>query len=83
MQVFDAKYRKLARVSTGVVPIAHLNISLNSTSARTNVAVPPWSCTCAGPKHPNIVLPYSKYVTASAWINYTRTLLLYKPNNLA
>jgi hypothetical protein len=81
--VLDAKNRILTRVSTGAVRNAHRSIFRKSTSARTNVAVPPYSCNCAGPKHPNIALPYSKHVTASAWINYTRTLLLYRPSNRA
>jgi hypothetical protein len=46
---------------------AHLSILRNSTSARTKIAVPPCSCIRAGPKHPNIVLPYNKHVTASAY----------------
>ena len=80
--MLDAKNRILTRVSTGAVRNAYRSIFRKSTSARTNVAVPPCSCNFEGPKHPNIVLPYSKQVTAIAWINYTRTLLLNNPNNL-
>jgi hypothetical protein len=81
--VLDAKYRTLARVSIGVVRSAHLNILRNRISARTNVAVPPCSCIRAGPKHPNIVLPYSKHVTANACTNCILTLLLCSPSSLA
>ena len=79
----DAKNRTLARVSIGAVRKAHRNILRRNTSARTNVGVPPCSWIRAGPKHPKIVLPYSKHETASAYINYTLTLLLLNPNNLA
>jgi hypothetical protein len=37
----------------------------------------------AGPKQPKITLPYSSVVTASAYTNCIRTLLLYNPSNLA
>jgi ABC-type phosphonate transport system ATPase subunit len=67
--VLDAKYRTLARVSIGVVRNAHLNILRSKISARTNVAVPPCSCMRVGPKHPKIVLPYSKHVIARACTN--------------
>ncbi len=67
MHVLDAKYSTLVRVSIVAVRNAHLSIFRNSTSARTKVAVPPCSCIRAGPKHPNIVLPYNKHVTASAY----------------
>jgi hypothetical protein len=83
LHVLDAKYRTLARVFTGVVRNAHLIIFRRNISARTKVAVPPCSCIRAGPKHPNIVLPYNKHVTASAYTNYTLTLLLKSPSNLA
>ena len=57
----------LARVSTGTVRNAHLSIFRNNMSARTNVGVPPCSYIRAGPRHPKIVLPYNKHVTASAY----------------
>jgi hypothetical protein len=62
---------------------AHLSIFRSSTSARTKVAAPPCSCMRAGPKQPNIVLPYSKHETASAYTNCILTLLLFNPSNLA
>ena len=83
MQLFDAKYSILVRVSTGVVRIAHLSIFRKNISARTNVGAPPCSYIRAGPRHPKIVLPYSKHVTASACTSYTRTRLLINPSNLA
>ena len=83
LQVLDTKYRTLARVFTGVVRNAHLSIFRRNISARTKLAVPPCNCMRAGPRHPNIVLPYNKQVTASAYTNYTLTRLLHRPNNLA
>jgi hypothetical protein len=83
LQLFDAKYSILVRVSTGVVRMAHLSILRKNISARTNVGVPPCSYIRAGPRHPKMVLPYSKHVTASACTSYTRTRLLTNPSNLA
>ena len=81
--MLDAKYRTLARVSIGVVRSAHLNILRRKISARTNVAVPPCNCMRVGPKHPKIVLPYSKQVIARACTNYILTRLLCNPRSLA
>jgi hypothetical protein len=72
----------LTRVSIGVVFNAQRSILCSSTSARLNAGAPPCSYIRAGPKHPNITLPYNKVDTANACTNYTRTLLLNNPNNL-
>ena len=58
---------------------AHLSIN---TSAQTKTDVPPTNYNRAGPKHPNITLPYSKVVTASACTSAILTLLLCKPSSL-
>jgi hypothetical protein len=72
----------LTRVSIGVVFNAQRSILCSSTSARLNAGAPPCSYIRAGPKHPNITLPYNRVDTANACTNYTRTLLLNNPNNL-
>ena len=66
----------------GVIFNAQRSILRSSTSARLNAGAPPCSYIRAGPKHPNITLPYNKVDTANACTNYTRTLLLNNPNNL-
>ncbi len=83
MHVLVAKYSTLVRVSIVAVRNAHLSILRSSISARAKVAVPPYSCMRAGPKHPNIVLPYNKHETASAYTSWILTLLLFNPSNLA
>jgi hypothetical protein len=83
LTLFDAKYSILTRVSIGAVLSAHLNILRIKISARTNTYAPPVNCMRAGPKHPNMTLPYSSVVTASAYTNCIRTLLLCKPSSLA
>jgi hypothetical protein len=70
----------LTRVSMGVIRNAHRNILRSTDSARANTGVPPCICIRAGPKQPNITLPYNNVVTANAYTNYTRTLLLNNPN---
>jgi hypothetical protein len=66
----------------GVIFNAQRSILRNSTSARLNAGAPPCSYIRAGPKQPNITLPYNKVETANACTNYTRTRLLNNPNNL-
>jgi hypothetical protein len=61
---------------------AHLSILRINISARTKTDVPPTNYRRAGPKHPNITLPYSKVVTASAYTSAILTLLLCKPSSL-
>ena len=65
----------------GVIRNAHRSILRSTDSARANTGVPPCIYIRAGPKHPKMTLPYSNVVTANAYTNYTRTLLLNKPNN--
>jgi hypothetical protein len=69
-------------VSIGVLFNAHPNILRINISARTNIDAPPLSYRRAGPRHPKITLPYSNVVTANAYTNCIRTLLLCNPNNL-
>ena len=82
LALFDAKYSILLRVSVGVMRNAHRSILRKSISARANAGAPPCSYIRTGPKQPKITLPYNKVVTARAYTNYTRTLLLNNPNNL-
>ena len=72
----------LTRVSIGTVRSAHRSILRSTISARANVGAPPFNANLAGPKHPNITLPYNNVVTAKAYTSYTRTLLLNSPSNL-
>jgi hypothetical protein len=62
---------------------AQRNNLRKNISARTYTETPPRNYNRAGPKHPNITLPYSSVVTTSAYTNYMRTRLLCSPNNLA
>ena len=82
MQLFDATYKTLTRVSIVAVRKAQRSIFLNSVSARTNDDAPPFIANRAGPRHPNMTLPYNKVVTANAYTSYTLTLLLKSPSNL-
>ena len=68
-------------MSSGAFRKAHLNIFLSKVSARANTYKPPCSCMRAGPRQPNMTLPYSNVDTARACISYIRTLLLNNPNN--
>jgi hypothetical protein len=81
--LFDAKYSILTRVSIGAVLSAHRKILRIKISARTNIYAPPINYMRAGPRQPNMTLPYSNVVTASAYTNCIRTRLLNNPSSLA
>jgi hypothetical protein len=66
---FDAKNRTEQRVSSGAVRTAHRSILRNNVSARANTYVPPCIYNRAGPKQPNITLPYNNVVIARACTN--------------
>jgi hypothetical protein len=70
-------------VSIGADLSAHRNILRIRISARTKIYAPPANYMRAGPKQPKMTLPYSSVVTASAYTNWIRTLLLYNPSSLA
>jgi hypothetical protein len=82
LQLLDAKCKTLTRVSIVAVRKAQRSILRNKISARANDGAPPFIANRAGPKHPNITLPYNNVVTAKAYTSYTRTLLLKSPSNL-
>ena len=67
-------------MSSGALRNAHLNIFRSRVSARANTCTPPYSCIRAGPRQPNITLPYNRVETARACISYILTLLLNNPN---
>ena len=75
-------YKTLTRVSIVAVRKAQRSILRNKISACANNDAPPFSASRAGPRHPNIPLPYNNVVTAKADTSYTRTLLLKSPSNL-
>lgn len=61
---------------------AQRSILRNNVSARVNTCAPPYIYKRAGLRQLNMTLPYSSVVTARAYINYTRTLLLNNPKSL-
>ena len=67
-------------MSSGALRNAHLNIFRSRVSARANTFTPPYSCIRAGPRQPNITLPYNRVETGRACISYILTLLLNNPN---
>jgi hypothetical protein len=64
-----AKNSTEQRVSSGALRNAQRNILRSNVSARAKTCVPPCNYKRAGPKQPNITLPYSNVVIARAYTN--------------
>ena len=64
-------YKTLTRVSIVAVHKPQHSILRNNVSTRGNDNAPPFNASRAGPRHPNITLPYNNVVTAKAYTSCT------------